>query len=218
MTQSDKDFITRIQVSQLVTQDPYLDDYYAQVYGQVMRARHGLDVQGQALLKFGSGGGVGLGLREVKGGRRPSAMQRMEAQVERIVNNAKMREKEKTCKLHNNVGPMMYQGLPSLLALNNLQGALGKTAGRSYKAAPRQLLQVESGPGTSPTLSPAHAHISKADAIKKAEGEGAAKEAAKIGKEALSGHDVSSHDVCSDMMLISCINEGTRTSQAGSVD
>ena len=96
MTQSDKDFITRIQVSQLVTQDPYLDDYYAQVYGQAIRARHGLDVSGQALLKFGSGGGVGLGLKEIKGGRRPSAMQRMEAQVERIVNNARLREKEKT--------------------------------------------------------------------------------------------------------------------------
>ena len=31
-----------------------------------------------------------------------------------------------------------------LLALNSLQGALGKTSGRSYKAAPRQLLQVDS--------------------------------------------------------------------------
>jgi hypothetical protein len=29
-------------------------------------------------------------------------------------------------------------------ALNSLQGALGKTSGRSYKAAPRQLLQVDS--------------------------------------------------------------------------
>jgi DNA topoisomerase 2-associated protein PAT1 len=33
MTQSDKDFITtRIQASQQVTQDPYADDFYAQVY------------------------------------------------------------------------------------------------------------------------------------------------------------------------------------------
>ena len=31
-----------------------------------------------------------------------------------------------------------------LSALNSLQGALGKTSGRSYKAAPRQLLQVDS--------------------------------------------------------------------------
>jgi len=64
------------------------------------------------------------------------------------------------------------------LALQNLQGALGKTSGRSYKAAPRQLLQVDSA---SPTLSPAHAHISKASVYN----EGAAKEAAKLGQEAL---------------------------------
>ena len=96
MTQSDKDFITRIQVSQLVTQDPYTEDFYAQVYGAVMRSRLGLNAP-EALLRFNSGGGVGLGLAQVKGGgRRPSAMQRMEQQVERIVNNARLREKEKT--------------------------------------------------------------------------------------------------------------------------
>jgi hypothetical protein len=61
---------------------------------------------------------------------------------------------------------------------NSLQGALGKTAGRSYKAAPRQLLQVDSSNSSS------HAHISKEDTIRQ-HGEGAAKEAAKIGAEAL---------------------------------
>ena len=91
MTQSDKDFITRIQVSQLVTQDPYADDFYAQVYGAIMRSRMGLNAP-EALLRFSSGGGVGLGLAQVKGNsRRPSAMQRMEQQVERIVNNARLR-------------------------------------------------------------------------------------------------------------------------------
>jgi DNA topoisomerase 2-associated protein PAT1 len=105
MTQSDKDFITRIQVSQLVTQDPYAEDFYAQVYGAIMRSRMGLQVQDERVLKFGSGGGVGLGLGQRGGNRRPNAMQRMEAQVERIVSNAKIREKEKglhcmsTCQL-----------------------------------------------------------------------------------------------------------------------
>ncbi|PSR72807.1 hypothetical protein PHLCEN_2v11304 [Hermanssonia centrifuga] len=171
MTQSDKDFITRIQVSQLVTQDPYADDFYAQVYGAHIRSRMGFKAP-EALLKFGSGGGVGLGLAQVKGGRRQNAMQRMEAQVERLVTNSRLREKEK-------------------ISLNSLQGALGRTAGRSYKAAPRQLLQVEShsNEGNSPpTLSHAYAHISKADApqvsLNKA-GEGAAREAARFGKEAL---------------------------------
>lgn len=96
MTQSDKDFITRIQVSQLVTSDPYADDFYAQVYGAILRSRLGQE-SSERVLKFGSGGGVGLGsgLPQQNKGRRPNAMQRMEAQVERIVSNAKTREKEK---------------------------------------------------------------------------------------------------------------------------
>lgn len=95
MTQSDKDFITRIQVSQLVTQDPYAEDFYAQVYGAILRSRLGLQSQDERVLKFGSGGGVGLGLAQKGGNRRPSAMQRMEQQVERIVSNARRREEEK---------------------------------------------------------------------------------------------------------------------------
>ncbi|KAF9525973.1 topoisomerase II-associated protein PAT1 [Crepidotus variabilis] len=166
MTQSDKDFITRIQVSQLVTQDPYADDFYAQVYGAILRSRMGLQSQDERVLKFGSGGGVGLGLASKGGSRRPSAMQRMEQQVERIVNNARKREEEK-----------------SLHALHSLQGALGKTSGRSYKAAPRQLLQVD-GAAASPTLSHANptGHISKGPGETKG---GAAEEAAKLGRAAL---------------------------------
>ncbi|KAG0705559.1 topoisomerase II-associated protein PAT1 [Suillus ampliporus] len=161
MTQSDKDFITRIQVSQLVTQDPYAEDFYAQVYGAILRSRMGLQSQDERVIKFGSSGGVGLGLAQKGSGRRQSAMQKMEAQVERIVNNARLREKEK-----------------GLHSLHSLQGALGKTSGRSYKAAPRQLLQVDASSAT-PTMSGTHPHISKED------GNGAAQEAAKLGREAL---------------------------------
>ncbi|KAF9218260.1 hypothetical protein BS17DRAFT_193009 [Gyrodon lividus] len=173
MTQSDKDFITRIQVSQLVTQDPYAEDFYAQVYGAIIRSRMGLQpgADSERVLKFGSGGGVGLGMPGQKaGGRRPSAMQKMEAQVERIVSNARLREKEK-----------------GLHSLHSLQGALGRTSGRSYKAAPRQLLQVDSSTAT-PTLSGAHPHISKEDGQALDGGKysnGAAREAAKLGREAL---------------------------------
>lgn len=95
MTQSDKDFITRIQVSQLVTQDPYADDFYAQVYGAIQRSRMGIQSQDERVLKFTSGGGVGLGLAQKGGNRRPNAMLRMEQQVERIVSNARKREQEK---------------------------------------------------------------------------------------------------------------------------
>jgi DNA topoisomerase 2-associated protein PAT1 len=96
MTQSDKDFITRIQVSQLVTQDPYAEDFYAQVYNAIQRSREGEIITDPRVLRFGNSGGVGLGV-EKKGAppRRTNAMQRMEQQVERIVNNARIREKEK---------------------------------------------------------------------------------------------------------------------------
>lgn len=186
MTQSDKDFITRIQVSQLVTQDPYADDFYAQVYGAIMRSRMGLQSQDERVLKFGSGGGIGLGLASKGGSRRPSAMQRMEQQVERIVSNARKREEEKG--LHGTLSNIFWLILvgdfSSRLAIHSLQGALGKTSGRSYKAAPRQLLQVDSGAGASPTLSHATAnlHIGKSSSHHH---EGAAKEAAKLGREAL---------------------------------
>ena len=100
MTQSDKDFITRIQVSQLVTSDPYSDDFYAQVYGSLLRSRMGVNNQDERVLKFGSGEGVGLGLNQRGAGRRQNAMQRMEQQVERIISNARKREEEKSqhCK------------------------------------------------------------------------------------------------------------------------
>ncbi|KAJ6581355.1 topoisomerase II-associated protein PAT1 [Mycena capillaripes] len=167
MTQSDKDFITRIQVSQLVTPDPYADDFYAQVYGAILRSRMGLQTQDERVLKFGTGGGISLGNTQKVATRRPNAMQRMEQQVERIVSNARRREEEK-----------------GLHSLHSLQGALGKTSGRSYKAAPRQLLQVDDNPSTSPTLAHANAHISKEDAKSKSN-EGAAKEAAKLSRETL---------------------------------
>jgi DNA topoisomerase 2-associated protein PAT1 len=63
---------------------------------------------------------------------------------------------------------------------------LGKTSGRSYKAAPRQLLQVDaSNASTSPTLAHANAHISKEDSPSPQIGTAAAEEAAKLGREAL---------------------------------
>jgi DNA topoisomerase 2-associated protein PAT1 len=72
-----------------------------------------------------------------------------------------------------------------VLAVHSLQGALGKTSGRSYKAAPRQLLQVDAGAGASPTLSHATANSHIGKNVGHHHPEGAAKEAAKLGREAL---------------------------------
>ncbi|KAE8230645.1 hypothetical protein CF326_g4350 [Tilletia indica] len=87
MTNSDKDFITRIQVSQLVTNDPYSDDFYAHIYFAI----RGNPNRPAAV------GGVATG--NVKGGkrktrqltRRENAMLRMQQQVQRLVENRKDR-------------------------------------------------------------------------------------------------------------------------------
>ena len=97
MTQGDKDFITRIQVSQLVSPDPYIEDFYAQVYDAILRSRAGGAAVDNGVLKFGSSGGIALGKVNsgMAAGRPQRAMQRMEAQVDRLLANARMREKEK---------------------------------------------------------------------------------------------------------------------------
>jgi DNA topoisomerase 2-associated protein PAT1 len=89
MTQSDKDFITRVQVAQLVTSDPYADDFYAQVFASIREQRVAAN-------------GVAAGNVSAQGRthsraphRRENAIQRMQAQVERLVNNMKNRELSK---------------------------------------------------------------------------------------------------------------------------
>jgi hypothetical protein len=95
MTRSDKDFITRIQVSQLVTQDPYADDFYAQVYGAIIRSKLGAPNGSSSVIRLSKdGSGVGVGMPGQKGaGRKEGAMHKMALQVKRIVDAAKQRER-----------------------------------------------------------------------------------------------------------------------------
>ncbi|KAG0279694.1 hypothetical protein BGZ95_000484 [Linnemannia exigua] len=113
MTQSDKDFINRIQISQLVTDDPYADDFYCQVY-TALRNRH--------LQQMGIPGNMmdpeSQDSRRRGGNGRTE--QRMQQQVQRIVSDAKRNPKR------TNV---------------TVEGALGKIAVNSV-LNPRQLLQV----------------------------------------------------------------------------
>ncbi|KAG8835100.1 hypothetical protein FRC17_005221 [Serendipita sp. 399] len=142
MTQSDKDFITRVQVAQLVTSDPYADDFYAQVYASIRQQRIASENE---VLRQGtstrSGGGGGRGPH-----RRENAIQRLQAQVERMVTNMKNREQTKDSNTTH--GP--------------LQNVLGKTSGRSYKAAPRQLLQLATASPESQKAHPVKEHEMKA--------------------------------------------------------
>ncbi|KAF9327249.1 hypothetical protein BGZ91_001551, partial [Linnemannia elongata] len=115
MTQSDKDFINRIQISQLVTDDPYADDFYCQVY-TALRNRH-LQQMGIPGNMMDPEGNQGDSRRRGGNGR---TEQRMQQQVQRIVSDAKRNPKR------TNV---------------TVEGALGKIAVNSV-LNPRQLLQV----------------------------------------------------------------------------
>lgn len=173
MTQGDKDFITRIQVTQLVTQDPYAEDFYAQSFmtNQQRQMQYGggfaSGQKHQKVLSFGEGGGVGIAQNtERRSGRRENALIRMQNQIERVINLAKSREKSPSGQC-----PFVCCGCSALNILHqisaNLQGALGKISGRSYKVAPRQLLQVDQNESSAEVR------------------QGAAKEAADIGRAAL---------------------------------
>ncbi|KAG6374836.1 topoisomerase II-associated protein PAT1 [Boletus reticuloceps] len=107
-----------------------------------------------------------------------------------------MREREKGmhCESFSNSSRADTDSHCLYPALHSLQGALGKTSGRSYKAAPRQLLQVDSGNATA-TLSGTHPHISREDGqghSLSTNSDGAIREAAKLGREALG--DVAGQD------------------------
>ncbi|KAK4704468.1 hypothetical protein P7C70_g1747, partial [Phenoliferia sp. Uapishka_3] len=127
MSNSDKDFITRIQVSQLVTDDPYADDFYFHIMAAI-RARNkpnlgmpggppGVPMQNQ---NVGPGGPQQPRRGNQKPSRRENAMNKMAQNVQRLVDSAKQRNKASQL---------------------SLDGALGKIALRT-RSAPRQLLQV----------------------------------------------------------------------------
>ncbi|KAI9256216.1 topoisomerase II-associated protein PAT1-domain-containing protein [Sporodiniella umbellata] len=109
MNQHDKDVVNRIQLSQLASGDPYADDFYYQVYTS-LRQRAGLFT-------------TQINTNERRGGRRDdNMMQRMQQQLQRIVNDAKRRPKQTQV---------------------SLEGALGKITSLTVRN-PRQVLQVAS--------------------------------------------------------------------------
>lgn len=196
MTQSDKDFITRIQVSQLVTNDPYAEDFYAQVFSSFVRSRlGGSEGVQKSMLKFANGAGVGTGVPGHRGaGRRENAMARMQAQVEKMISNARAREHGKSSgtgayPLHRPASSKPEADYLGFAVNPALQGALGNVSGRSNKAAPRQMLQVSSnGPTASPSFAAALPVKTHEDHHRVAQAAG------KLGREAMNVDPVRSPD------------------------
>lgn len=112
MSNSDKDFITRIQVSQLVTDDPYADDFYFHIMAAIkysrqkaildaeMSAQGGMENSGNGLNATGNitgNGGKNLRTGERKMTRRENAMNKMAQNVQRLVDSANKRNKATQC-------------------------------------------------------------------------------------------------------------------------
>lgn len=121
MSNSDKDFITRIQVSQLVTDDPYADDFYFHIMAAIKQSRLNVQRQSEMLINGqnqnqnsnsnggnmqsqvqqqgglrmnGNGNGNGNNRRPT---RRENAMNKMAQNVQRLVDSAKSRNKSGQC-------------------------------------------------------------------------------------------------------------------------
>ncbi|KAN0061374.1 DNA topoisomerase 2-associated protein pat1 [Thecaphora frezii] len=171
MSGSDKDFITRIQISQLITADPYADDFYAHIY---FALRGGPMRPGAPMLATGAANGIngngnGNGNRQGRSkqqrlNRQQNAMLRMQQQVERIVQNRKERIEKSASGAA-------------------LEGALGRVSLSSTKY-PRQMLQIsadaaKAGKEDKSRASPDAGHAR--DAVKQA------LEGASLGREGANG-------------------------------
>lgn len=140
MSGADKDFITRIQISHLVTSDPYTDDFYAHVFFAVRGGARKVvvpDGSVEAIQQHKNAETSGKTTRR-KLTRHENAMLRMQQQVERLVDNRKKREAKSQ--------------------ESSLSGALGRVSLVSA-TKPRQMLQLinqprEGGSGENAPVAP----------------------------------------------------------------
>ncbi len=142
MTPQDKNFITRIQLQQLMTatgnvneQDPdasLSEDFYYQVYNQIEnRPRHNpqqpLSNFAQTYLFRTGGRQVGMGRRH-RGG--DSHMQRMEQQVQRAVEAAKAKPKNKQLVIEGSLGKISFSNAKTPKPLLNIKRYDGESGNR----------------------------------------------------------------------------------------
>jgi DNA topoisomerase 2-associated protein PAT1 len=96
MGSSDKDFITRIQLSQLATADPYTSDFYAQVYTQIQKSRQRgpEESEGPTVVKVGQDAGFGVGGASGNrfGQMGNKTMQKLSSQVKKLVEQRKNKQ------------------------------------------------------------------------------------------------------------------------------
>ncbi|WFD33425.1 DNA topoisomerase 2-associated protein pat1 [Malassezia cuniculi] len=124
MSGADKDFITRIQISQLVSADPYEGDFYAHVFFAVRGGGRQIalpDPSSMAAIQARKEAEQSGRASRQKLTKHENAMLRMQQQVERLVENRKKREAQ-----HGE---------------SALSGALGRVSSKTANK-PRQMLQL----------------------------------------------------------------------------
>src|SRR5438128_851507 len=94
MTQGDKEFINRIQISQLVNDDPYADDFYYQVYAAIRNRQAQPQIPPFSPQASGAVLGHERGRHRSRGSE--SGMLKMQQLVLRIVNDARAKRKPKS--------------------------------------------------------------------------------------------------------------------------
>ncbi|KAL8718093.1 MAG: hypothetical protein Q9225_004731 [Loekoesia sp. 1 TL-2023] len=148
MTPQDKNFITRIQLQQLMTatgntneQDPdasLSEDFYYQVHNQIrggMRQSPQQPLSNFAqtyLFQTGSRQG-GMGRRQARSG--DNHMQRMEQQVQRAVEAAKLKPKNKQLVIEGSLGKISFSNAKTPKPLLNIKKQDDETAHRPSSAS-----------------------------------------------------------------------------------
>ncbi len=139
MTPQDKNFISRIQLTQLLSASNNLDeqgpeaqladDFYYQVYSQIRAASrqnpHEPANKFAQTYLFQTGGRSGYGRRYNRGG--DNHMQRMEQQVQRAVTAAKERSKNKPTNFEGSLGKISFSNAKTpkpLLSIKRAEGEL----------------------------------------------------------------------------------------------
>jgi len=87
MTRKEKELIARIQISQLITDDPYSDDFYYQMFTE----KKNNDKQGESKLNWQQT----YLMKQGKGGNLSSQMQQ---QVQHLIDGRKQKPKNNQCE------------------------------------------------------------------------------------------------------------------------
>ncbi|KAJ1966054.1 DNA topoisomerase 2-associated protein pat1 [Dispira parvispora] len=138
MTRADKNFVQRVQISQLLTDDPYADDFYCQMYTVVRNP--GLSMGHNALGE----------MAEHYGGRHMNrgGMHRLQQQIQRMVSDAKRKPKGPAKMVEGALGAISFHSVRNPKQAISVAGKPVSTSGPGAGVA-RGRRESQTGQSTS---------------------------------------------------------------------